>query len=323
MINHARTLLLNIPANRTQMQDPGYEYIPDTFRPVSLNGPLQILRRALFGSNPDNYFLNVRARELLGYIHETELAEYLYALDPRITYWPPTAANFFDAAKTRVVITQTRGTPRRLNFGGTFFANAATGTSTQAYDVGLFNTDDALFVTTQQTTKTAALLTTAITNTASPPTIPLAETDLQFAVNFTANSIAPTNAALLTELAELIIEEQYLPDGLPVGLEIEPPEELILLSRARPARMASTTPIAPVARWQISVRANPTPAISNLAALELLGAPMFLELFGVADGEPYATFKNLWFDHPLPQYKLGGLVLAAIYRTHELMPRRT
>ena len=316
MINHARTLLLNIPANRTQMQDPGYEYIPDTFQPVVLPSSIQLLRRALFGAKPDNYFLNIRARELLGYIHETELAEYIYALDPRVTYWPPTAANFFDTAKARVTIVQTRGEPRRLNFGGTFLANAATGTTTQTYDIALTDVADTLFVTTQLTTMTSAPLVTEVANTSNPPVIPLAETDLQFSVNFTARSIEPTTAALLTELAELIIEEQYLPDGLPIGLEIEPTEELTLLMRTRPSRMAST--IAPIARWQVTVRANPPPVISNLAALELLGAPLFIDLFGVAAVEPYATFKNLWLDHPLPQYKLGGLVLAAIYRTHEL-----
>ena len=52
----------------------------------------------------------------------------------------------------------------------------------------------------------------------------------------------------------------------------------------------------------------------------MLGEPLFLELFGVDDNaQPYATFKNLWNDHPNPMYRLGGLVLAMIYRTNEVI----
>jgi hypothetical protein len=319
MINHARTLLLNIPARRTQMQDPGYEYIPDAFQPVRLNTALHLLRRALFGANPDNYFLNIRARELLGYIHETELAQYVYALDPRITYWPPAGTNFFENAKTRVNIVQTGGQLLRLNFGGTFAANNATGTSTQTYDVALNNVGGTLFVNTQQTTKRIDPVITEIKSTAATPAIPLNETNLQFAVNFTsAAAPPPPTAVLLTELAEFIVEEQYASDGNPSGLEIEPQEFLTLAMSSRPPRLASTAAGAEIARWQITVRTNPAPVISNLSQLELLGAPLFLELFGIKDEEPYRTFKNLWADHPLPQYKLSGLVLAAIYRTNEL-----
>jgi hypothetical protein len=52
-----------------------------------------------------------------------------------------------------------------------------------------------------------------------------------------------------------------------------------------------------------------------MPVLELLGEPVFLELFGAAPVEPYATFKNLWFDHPSAAHRLGGLLLALIYRT--------
>lgn len=319
MINHARTLLLNIPANRTQMQDLGYEYIPATYRPVALSPSLAALRRALFGSNPDNYFLNVRARELLGYIHETELAQYVTTLDSRTTYWPPGRSDFFENAKARVNIVQTAGQPLRLNFGGTFSANTATGTSTQAYDVALNNEDGNLAVVTQQTTKPAAATTTTIQSTATSPSIALADTRLQFAVNFAATSIEDvTTAALLTETTDLLITEEYIVNGMPVGFEIEPQEILSLQMRGRP-RLASTFPTGEgIARWRITVRANPAPVVANISTLELLGEPLFLELFGVADVEPYATFKNLWFDHPLPPYRLGGLVLALIYRTNEL-----
>jgi hypothetical protein len=59
-----------------------------------------------------------------------------------------------------------------------------------------------------------------------------------------------------------------------------------------------------------------------MPTLELLGEPVFLELFGVEPAEPYATFKNVWFDHPLPAYKLAGLTLAFIYRLEEVRLHR-
>lgn len=270
MINHARTLLLNINADRTQMQDIGYEYIPPAFSPVSLDSTLSAIRRTLFGAAPDNYFLNMRARELMGYIHETELAQYVYDLDPRVTYWPPKPDNFFENAKTRVTITQIAGAPLQLNFGGTFAANNATGTSTQTYDIVLNNIADVLSVDTQQTTKNTAVTTTLIQTTDTEQIIRLAETNLQIALN--------------------------VPNSL-LSLLVGPA----------------------VARWQITVRANPAPAIANIPLFELLGEPLFLELFGLSGKEPYATFKNIWEDHPLPAYRLAGLVLAVIYRTDERM----
>jgi hypothetical protein len=73
-----------------------------------------------------------------------------------------------------------------------------------------------------------------------------------------------------------------------------------------------------ISRWQISTRAAPQPVITALLpTLEMLGEPVFLELFGVKQREPYATFKNLWFDHPNAVYRLIGLTLALIYRTEE------
>lgn len=317
MINHARTLLLNIAHGRAQLQDRGYEYIPENYTPVQLNTTLSTLRRVVFGSNPDNYFLNVRARELLGYIHETELAQYVYALDPRVTYWPPTAANFFENAKTRVNITQVSGQPLRLNFGGTFSANNATGTSTQTYDVVLNSVEDILAVSTQQTTKPGDPVTTVINATGNPPTLPLAETNLQFSVNFATT--ASTTELLTTELAELIITEQYNGINNLEWLIVEPQADTTLGFTTRPVLQTAFPPETVVARWQITVQKNPAPIIANIGALELLGETLFLDLFGLKRTEPYVTFKNLWFDHPLPAYRLSGLILAAIYRTNELM----
>jgi hypothetical protein len=71
--------------------------------------------------------------------------------------------------------------------------------------------------------------------------------------------------------------------------------------------------------WTVRGFLRPTRTLSTLAQdLSSLGEPDFLQLFGVTDVEPYLTFKNCWNNHPDFAYKLGGLVLATIYRTQEL-----
>ena len=133
MINHARTLLLNTRPQNSQRQDAGYEYMPATFRPVALPQALATVYRVLFGTKPDMYFLNLRARELLTYIHQTELAEYVYRLDPRVTYTTTTSAPFFENAKPTITVVQTAGLPLPLSWGGTFSASDATGITTKQF----------------------------------------------------------------------------------------------------------------------------------------------------------------------------------------------
>lgn len=87
MINHARTLLLNVPgASRPALGTSGEEYIPPDYTPVVLPGYLQKLRDIILGSRPDNLFMNYRAMECMRLLHSTEFREYLTDLDPRITY---------------------------------------------------------------------------------------------------------------------------------------------------------------------------------------------------------------------------------------------
>ena len=259
MINHARTLLLNIAANRTQLGDAGYEYIPAEFRPVHIPAELSTLQRTFFGTTPDNYFLFARARELLGYIHTTELADYAYALDPRITYWPPTNTDFFTAATQPVTSQQVAGPPIRLNISGTVSANTAIGRAERNYTVLLTPAATQHNITIQTTTESA------VVPLDSPGKIfKLPDTELKF---FIESTDIPTEFT--------------------------------------------------AARWQIRARTNPPPLILNLSLLELLGTPVFLTLFGPAPTEPYATFNQIWEDHPLPAYRIAGLTLAYIYRLHD------
>jgi hypothetical protein len=266
MINHARTLLLNVSGLSSQRQEPGEEYIPETFRPLELPSYLQTPRKVIFGSAPDRYFLNFRARELMAYLHQTELEEYVKALDPRVTYWPEPQRPFYDTEK-QLRVTQTFGVDQITPFfSGDLFADNARGRSVREFS---------LRVESDGMTWSALLRTPD-----APGKVETAE------ITFT-NGLS-----------------QKLPLST-TGLYFQIPQP------------------ATATDWQIYTRVKPSAALTTLLpVLEFLGEPLFLELFGVNATElSYATFKNLWFDHPNPVYRISGFVLAMIYRTDELLRR--
>ena len=87
MINHARTLLMNVSGpSRLYSHYYGEEFIPDDYSPVTFPGSLQAVRRIMFGSNPDRAMLNYRSRQFMALLHATELKQFVTDLDPRITY---------------------------------------------------------------------------------------------------------------------------------------------------------------------------------------------------------------------------------------------
>lgn len=76
-------------------------------------------------------------------------------------------------------------------------------------------------------------------------------------------------------------------------------------------------------RWSVRGIARPQKDLGEiLHELSSAGASHMNQLFGVgsptAELEPFKTFRNLWFQHPELSYRLGGLLLAVIYRTEEL-----
>ena len=320
MINHGRTLLLNQARAATHYTDPGYEYVSPDYKPARLPETLKNIRTILFGSTPDNYFLNFRAQELLSYIHSSDLSTFLTDLDPRITYWPRESNLFFAPARKRVTITQSFGAPQRLSVAGNLAAVETKGRALNTYIVELRQqaavNEPALLISTQYTGQqygaTALPPPTVyeITDISSPPVTQLAETTLKMIPNISSYNLSYNR--LLSESNDFLVLEQYTPEtGGRLILETEG-------TAAFTAALAMTAPGALISRWTIETRANPAPALTTiLPTLEILGEPAFLQLFGVAPAEPYATFKNLWSDHPLPAYRLAGLVLALIYRTEE------
>lgn len=115
MINHARTLLLNISGADTATA-PGDEYIPPDFRPVDIDEATAAVRAVLFGPSPDRSLLNVRARQYMTLLHETELAPFAVAFDSRVTYLPMSSAQPICAGVS--VAKCSHG--RDINIGGRF-----------------------------------------------------------------------------------------------------------------------------------------------------------------------------------------------------------
>lgn len=330
MINHARTLLLNQAPKLAHPSDIGYEYIPPAFKPLALPTTLNTIHRIIYGNKPDNYFRNYRTRELLGYIHQTELAEYVYRLDPRVTYWHETNKNFWYGPTKKIYVQHAAGKPSKLTVSGTANASNALGRSEYDYRIvfgykytqqliqprqrpvllsQVENAQPVLLV--QPVPETTEPVITTFENATTLTPVQLPETQLYVRLN-----TEEVYGRVTTELEDIFVVEDYsiAAEG---DILVEQPEDVL-------AQLNIVTGNAPIdvvqAAWNVSAQVNPTSAlVSVLPNLEFLGEPLYLELFDVAPKEPYATFRNLWQNHPLPAYRLSGIVLAFIYRINELL----
>jgi hypothetical protein len=83
----------------------------------------------------------------------------------------------------------------------------------------------------------------------------------------------------------------------------------------------------PGTRWTIYSLEEPVTDLGVLTALieQGLGAANTVQLFGVSRQEPFRTFYNMWKDNEKLPYKLGGLLLAVIYKMdmQECPPKST
>jgi hypothetical protein len=309
MINHARTLLLNQAPETAAADDTGYEYIPEEFKVIPLPTTLGAIHRIIFGVSPDNYFRNFRVRELLNYIHQTELQNFVAALDPRVTYWPETTNVFYGAAK-KILVRQITGQPARLNIGGTLSSSNAAGRSEYDYTIllGKKNISDSDYSNTVITQPLGEEAATTVFPENTTRFARLQNTALTAAID-----LSTTVGRLMTEVNDIFIVEDYTQTTGGEMLLEQVAQSTMLSLTAQEAGLDSVT-----AAWTISARANPQAAlISVLPNLEFLGEPVYLDLFGAGPKEPYATFQNLWESHPLPTYRLSGILLAFIYRMNE------
>lgn len=127
MINHARTLLLNVASTGGfDVGVLGEEYIHPDFRPVASSEALRFVRRVLFGSAPDRLMLNYRARQLFSLLHTSPYIDHVLALDSRVTYWPGRDTSLF-VDNFGNIVTQTNGADSTLTVVGESSSNSASG----------------------------------------------------------------------------------------------------------------------------------------------------------------------------------------------------
>ena len=133
MINHARTLLLNQPgASRPGLDFYLEEYVDPAYKPVVLSSQLATISNLLLGG--DDAFNNYRLAQLMKMLHSTEFAQYVYALDPRVTYlWNnsvvemvygliPSPANTPAVSHALTMVGQPVPTEKRLSYSYTVAA---------------------------------------------------------------------------------------------------------------------------------------------------------------------------------------------------------
>jgi hypothetical protein len=328
MINHARTLLLNDKA-AVSSGTLGEEYVSPAYAPVALPTYLNTARKILLGSAPDRVFLNFRIAELLSFIHATELSEFIYALDPRVTYWPNTESDFF-RTKTSITAQQVSGaSSSRIYIGGaTLTPDNITGRAFTEYAIKILNSTTSTVtvdisiadkninvvrdIEWQDITPTGGDGGVSFTGLSAPIKFP--NSDMTFQVNVGNVNLT---TIVFEDFVDIVDENGFSLNNF----------ALEGTATTLPMTAPATTPTYAIsaqqevlAQWLVQMFAKPDSAIStSLPRLEFLGEPFYLELFGVGNSaQPYSTFKNIWFDHPSPAYRLAAITLAIIYRANEL-----
>lgn len=141
MINHARTLLMNVSGESARPDLPGEEYVPPDYRPKRLPTAIATVRRILFGTDPDRLCLNYRLREYMTLLHSTELDEYVRQLDPRVTYWPPSQREILLGEATNIVTRVSGPGSSRLYVLGDDTPDMRTGRCLQEWQLRVVDAD--------------------------------------------------------------------------------------------------------------------------------------------------------------------------------------
>lgn len=131
MINAVRTLLLNRGRDGVHYASPGEEYVDPTFIPRRQPPELRRALSQLFGTSPDRLYLNYRLHQVMQVLHSTELEQYVYHLDARVTYQPFTAMNFMDGVFGQTV--ETFNAAPELVIHGTHDADEGVGLTTASW----------------------------------------------------------------------------------------------------------------------------------------------------------------------------------------------
>lgn len=185
MLNHARTLLMNIDCPSPQgMAYPGDELIAPGYKALELPTFIDTIRMYLYGSTPDRYMLNYRTRQLLAVMHASPLEEFLLKLDPRVTY------RFDDETLVsetlfKPKVTRTSGaTTDKLTVTGEPSVPDVTGKVYHAFDVQIQDID-VVHVTKLQPPFQKALLDFTLGDNGVSDKLPLQGTGYGFRLNTT------------------------------------------------------------------------------------------------------------------------------------------
>lgn len=135
MINAVRTLLMNSVVGGRGPNFPGEEFIEPDFKPKKWPGGLVRPMTYLLGSSPDRLYLNYRMRQVMQLLHSTELAEFIYTLDTRVTYLPMQDTSFFAGVFGHVYAQYDGIAPVPLTIDGEHLADDGAGLTTLQWDV--------------------------------------------------------------------------------------------------------------------------------------------------------------------------------------------
>jgi hypothetical protein len=288
MLNHGRTLLLN---RGPTVEALGERLVPRSFTALDLPSYLRQLRGVLFGRNPDRAMFNYRLAQLMAVLHSTEYEQYLFDLDPRVTYlrrddltlarpetYHPLADRVGTGDDTTVTTASVYFVPGDAISLYVPWLNYEQGSEVEIFIQGNPTPPDA---TGRMFYKLRLDLVAGsqVTVTQQTPTRRVQTTSLNYTQGI-SNPVALGDAGYDFRLTTNATGES----------------------------------------WRIWVYNEPQWGPGQLEqALNAAGDPTLQQLFGSNPTEPYRTFRNLWFQHEEMPYRLSGLLLAMIYRTDEVL----
>jgi hypothetical protein len=132
MINHARTLLLNLDGPReVNPTIPGDVYIPE-YEAATLTEPLQSVYQQLFGTTPDYEGQLYRMVQYMDALHSTEFEAYVLDLDSRLTYDPKVSTAMSDGNFGTLALDYS---DQRMTVTGEWNSTARTGRKTTEWHI--------------------------------------------------------------------------------------------------------------------------------------------------------------------------------------------
>lgn len=279
MINHARTMLLNMESTAAINETVGAEYVPADFTPVVETTEVKAARSILFGSlTADMFTMNYRLHQYMNLLHANPfVGGDVLALDTRITYanrkfW----YDFNFGTTTKTIIKPRFG----LSVLGNFEGNDKTGINHKYFTVESYTDGTARIIRVKsfkpQYTDTLHRLTLG-ENTA----IKLGE-DTKLAVSF-------PNIELFSHWGEGFWNDDHWIQN----------------------HWMANSDVNIDGMWTISGYAKPARTLPEID-IELNKAGMYSASFGLEDKEPYRTYLSLMKDKYKLQNRLCGLLMSVI-----------